>query len=798
MLEAKEVVKSFDGFRALDSATLTVPKGTVYGLVGPNGAGKSTIIRHFTGVYRPDSGKLLLEGAPIWENTDAKRRMVVIPDDWYYFPQASIAEMAKLYAGAYPSFSWERYEKMKQVFPLNDRQMLRRMSKGMQKQAAFWLTMCCMPEYLILDEPVDGLDPVMRRQVWSLLLGDVAERGTTVLVSSHNLRELEDVCDHVGIMNQGKVLLERSLSELQDTTVKLQVVYPGDEPRLPAELNILHHSAVGASYGTRTVSEVCQGTYSMGVIMAFVFGGVLAMALYSYLMNGRSVGLIHSLPLKRQTLFFTQLLTGFAMLTAGNLLVVLVSLLVCGELGPLLVWLAVVTLAEIFFLALGTLCAMLTGWLLAVPVLYVGINFLVMAVMQLIHWLAELFIYGYQANDFGSFTMWCTPVVQLARRLTDSQGVIAEYVGYPIVSADVSPLENGGWQALGIYVAVAVAIIALACMLCIRRRSELSGDVAAFPWMRPVLRYGVGCMGGLALGMILYSVTFGLARTNDIRAYLPGMLLCVVLMTLVCSFGMSMLLGKSLKIFRRTWKGTVLLTALLAAVCVCVRMDVAGVERRVPKTSEIESISVQCSRANSFTATSEDTETIEAIRAIHRAVLDQMKDGDVDLDGALVEDGQYIWIRLKYTLTDGSALERAYNVPVRRASALYTAINHMMSTPQVRQTLVFSGEAEAGAVPQGGTIYSLETGDFRNLTAAEAQSLYQAAWQDVEEGNVISDILTETGYTLLQVDINGRNWDCALDTRYFTDGAKTLAVLDRFMRNGWSNADGLTETTEDS
>ena len=245
MLEAKEVVKSFDGFRALDSATLTVPKGTVYGLVGPNGAGKSTIIRHFTGVYRPDSGKLLLEGAPIWENTDAKRRMVVIPDDWYYFPQASIAEMAKLYAGAYPSFSWERYEKMKQVFPLNDRQMLRRMSKGMQKQAAFWLTMCCMPEYLILDEPVDGLDPVMRRQVWSLLLGDVAERGTTVLVSSHNLRELEDVCDHVGIMDHGHVLLERSLAQLQDNMVKMQVVFPDGMEDVPAELPVLHASKLG-------------------------------------------------------------------------------------------------------------------------------------------------------------------------------------------------------------------------------------------------------------------------------------------------------------------------------------------------------------------------------------------------------------------------------------------------------------------------------------------------------------------------------------------------------------------------
>ena len=249
MLEAKNIVKTFDGFRALDGATLTVPKGTVYGLVGPNGAGKSTIIRHFTGVYRPDSGEVLLDGQPIYENPDVKRRLTVIGDDWYYFPQASIAEMAKLYAGMYPTFSWERYAKMKEVFPLNDKQMIRRMSKGMQKQAAFWLTMCCMPEYLILDEPVDGLDPVMRRQVWSLLLGDVAERGTTVLVSSHNLRELEDVCDHVGIMAKGKVHLERSLSDLQDNTVKLQVAYQSEgEPTLPAELQVLHRSRVGRVY----------------------------------------------------------------------------------------------------------------------------------------------------------------------------------------------------------------------------------------------------------------------------------------------------------------------------------------------------------------------------------------------------------------------------------------------------------------------------------------------------------------------------------------------------------------------
>ena len=249
MIEVKNVVKSFDGFRALDGLTMTVPHGAVYGLVGPNGAGKSTIIRHLAGIYRQDSGDVLVDGQPVYENTAVKSRMAVIGDDWYYFPQSGIREMAKFLAGIYPDFSWERYEKLKQVFPLDEKMMLRRMSKGMQKQAAFWLTVCCMPEYLILDEPVDGLDPVMRRQVWSLLLGDVAERGTTVLVSSHNLRELEDVCDHVGILNKGKVLLERSLSDLQDNTVKIQAAYAAaEEPALPPELEVLHRSAVGRVY----------------------------------------------------------------------------------------------------------------------------------------------------------------------------------------------------------------------------------------------------------------------------------------------------------------------------------------------------------------------------------------------------------------------------------------------------------------------------------------------------------------------------------------------------------------------
>ena len=218
----------------------------MYGLVGPNGAGKSTLIRCLTGIYRPDGGTVSVAGEDVWENDGLKARVGVIPDDWYYFSQSTIRDMCRFYRGFYPNFSMERYEKLKEVFGIDEKRAIRRLSKGMQKQAAFWLVLSCMPDYLVLDEPVDGLDPVMRRQVWSLVMGDVSQRGTTVLVSSHNLRELEDVCDHVGILSHGKVLLERSLTDLQDNVVKLQIAFAdGKLPELPKDLNVLHTSQIG-------------------------------------------------------------------------------------------------------------------------------------------------------------------------------------------------------------------------------------------------------------------------------------------------------------------------------------------------------------------------------------------------------------------------------------------------------------------------------------------------------------------------------------------------------------------------
>ena len=247
MIQVNNLVKTFDGFRALDGLTMKVERGSIYGLVGPNGSGKSTILRHITGVYRPDSGSVSVEGKPVYENPEIKARIAVIPDELYYFNSASTRDMMRFYRGTYPKFDMERYEALRKAFPeVDEKAPIRRLSKGMQKQSAFWLALCCSPELLVLDEPVDGLDPVMRRQVWSLLMGDVADHGTTVLVSSHNLRELEDVCDHVGILSRGKVLIERSLSALQENVVKMQVVFQEKElPQLPGDLQVLHVSQVG-------------------------------------------------------------------------------------------------------------------------------------------------------------------------------------------------------------------------------------------------------------------------------------------------------------------------------------------------------------------------------------------------------------------------------------------------------------------------------------------------------------------------------------------------------------------------
>lgn len=245
MIEVKDAVKTFGSVRALDGISMTVPRGAVYGLVGPNGAGKTTLLEHIAGMQRLTSGQVLVDGQPVYENAQVKERIAFIPSDLFYFGQARIRDMRDLYALLYPSFDKARFVALGRLFNMDESLPMRSLSKGMKKQVAFWLALSQCPDLLLLDEPLDGLDPAVRRKVWAAVMDDVVERGMTVLTSSHNLRELTDVCDHVGMMEKGAMLLEHPLAELQEGFVKVQVAFANDQLQVPEGLSVLHTEQAG-------------------------------------------------------------------------------------------------------------------------------------------------------------------------------------------------------------------------------------------------------------------------------------------------------------------------------------------------------------------------------------------------------------------------------------------------------------------------------------------------------------------------------------------------------------------------
>lgn len=272
MIQIENVSKRFDGYKALNSVNVSVEPGSVYGLVGPNGSGKTTLIKCLCGVYRTDGGTITVDGETVYDNPQLKGRISYIPDDLYFPATYTPRDMALLYASLYPSFSWERYRELAALFELDEKKRIAHFSKGMQKQVAFWVSMSCRPDIIVLDEPVDGLDPVMRKKVWSVLLQEVEERRVTVLISSHNLRELEDVCDHVGILHRGEVLLQKALADMKSDTFKLQIAFEGDFPEaLQQELNILNHTQTGRVHmlilrGTR--DEILQTASGYAPLLA--------------------------------------------------------------------------------------------------------------------------------------------------------------------------------------------------------------------------------------------------------------------------------------------------------------------------------------------------------------------------------------------------------------------------------------------------------------------------------------------------------------------------------------------------
>lgn len=230
MIEVESVGKQFQEVEALKDVSLSVRRGSIYGLVGSNGAGKTTLLKLLAGIYRQNSGNITIDSQPVFENDEIKARTFFIPDFLYYFPNFSIQDMAHFYKRIYPQWNQARFEKISGVFNIEVRRRIKTLSKGMRRQVSFWLGLALTPDVMILDEPIDGLDPVMRQKVKNLIIQDVAEREMTVMISSHNLRDLEDICDYIGILHQGKMLIQKDLDDLKADVHKIQVAFSGEIP----------------------------------------------------------------------------------------------------------------------------------------------------------------------------------------------------------------------------------------------------------------------------------------------------------------------------------------------------------------------------------------------------------------------------------------------------------------------------------------------------------------------------------------------------------------------------------------
>lgn len=248
MIEIEDVSKQFDRILALDGVSAQIEENCIFGLVGTNGAGKSTLLRIISGVLHPDHGQVRIDGYPVWENPRAKGRLCFLADTAYFFANATPRSMGEYYRVLYPGFDSGRYEELLERFELDPKRKLSTFSKGMKKQVSVLLGLCTNTEYLLCDETFDGLDPVMRQAVKSLFAAELMKRDFTPVIASHNLRELEDICDSIGLLHKGKLLLTQDLDQMKYHVHKIQCVLPDEarEQQLLQELTVLQYEKSGS------------------------------------------------------------------------------------------------------------------------------------------------------------------------------------------------------------------------------------------------------------------------------------------------------------------------------------------------------------------------------------------------------------------------------------------------------------------------------------------------------------------------------------------------------------------------
>ena len=578
---------------------------------------------------------------------------------------------------------------------------------------------------------------------------------------------------------------------------------------LPMQILSASRECDGVAEGIMTVLQLRQHNVIIrsipaSVVMSLLFGCFAAMAVWSYLMSGRTVGLMHALPVTRTQAFFSHVLSVLGALTAGNVLIFLLTALCSAGFSyvdwtALGTWLLLTELMALFFFALGSLCAMVTGWLLAVPVLYGAMNVVALLLYAVISTMTQMFYFGYSSSDIPEFITWLTPVGRIWDAVANggAQPIEVQF-REPIGTQSYHrfQLPASAFSTCIIYAAVGIALLALVWWLYKKRPSETAGDAMSFRWLQPIARWSIGLCGGLGLGLFLNYVILG--------SSFAGLLICQLVMGVICFFAAQMLLQKKFRIFnKRWWLETAAMVLVLAAVTVCVKLDFTGYQHRVPDAGDVTE--VRCTGVADLTA--DDPETIETVVALHRAILAQHDAGitpedsypaSATLPGEPVvsnEDLVVRYLRLTYTLQDGTELRRSYAAVVTAGTDVYRLMTELANSPDNLlgltglQRLERYGGADA---VNGGYISRYRDGAYAVLTVQQAKELVRLIYADVDSAvNVIDVLDTDKG-------LYGPNGSEQSISLYLTpsDGEPKDISLDLplFCTQAWEFMDGLEFT----
>ena len=525
---------------------------------------------------------------------------------------------------------------------------------------------------------------------------------------------------------------------------------------LPMQILSASRECDGVAEGIMTVLQLRQHNVIIqsipaSVVMSLLFGCFAAMAVWSYLMSGRTVGLMHALPVTRTQAFFSHILSALGALTAGNVLIFLLTALCSAgfsyvDWAALGTWLLLTELMALFFFALGSLCAMVTGWLLAVPVLYGAMNVVALLLYAVISTMTQMFYFGYSSSDIPEFITWLTPV----GRIWDA---VANGGAQPVEVQFRDPIGTQSYQRIQlpasafstciIYAAVGIALLALVWWLYKKRPSETAGDAMSFRWLQPIARWSIGLCGGLGLGLFLNYVILG--------SSFAGLLICQLVMGVICFFAAQMLLKKKFRIFtRRWWVETLALVLTLLAVTLCIRLDITGYQHRVPDAEDVTSVRFSASYAN---FTTDDPAAVESVISLHRAILEQY-----DETGERLENQTYLdteggpitrYVRVDYQLRNGTSLRREWRVSIVNGSDIHRLLTQLVNRTDSRAGMIGISELERyGGVNAvvGGYVNRYDTGEFAELSQQQAQELAMLAQADAENSSMPIDPLSDEPY----------------------------------------------------